>query len=65
MRSNKVAVDAQSKDHIDNDSEEENIDLAHNIAGSAKKRKTSDGYFGAKMNQLTLYDCTPPLISQL
>jgi hypothetical protein len=51
MRSKKVAVDAQYKD---------NIDLANKIAGSAKKRKTLDGYFCPKMHQPTLHDCTPP-----
>jgi hypothetical protein len=60
MKANKVAVTVQSKDHIDNDLEEENFDLAHKIAGIAKKRKTLGAYFGAKMHQLTPYDCTPP-----
>jgi hypothetical protein len=60
MRSNKVAVAAQSKDNIDNDLDEENIDLANKIAGSAKKRNMLDGYFGRKMHQPTLHNCTPP-----
>jgi hypothetical protein len=37
MRSKKVAVAAQSKDNIDNDLDEENIDLANKIAGSANE----------------------------
>jgi hypothetical protein len=61
MRAKKVAVADQSKDHIDNDLEEENVDIAHNIAGSVKKRKTLDAYFGAKMHQPTLlYDYAHP-----
>jgi hypothetical protein len=60
MRSKKVAVAAQSKDNIDNDLDEENNYLANKIAGSAKKMKTLDGYFGPKMHQPTLQDCTPP-----
>jgi hypothetical protein len=43
MKSRKVAVTAQSKDHVDNDLEEESIDLGRKIAGSVKKRKTFDG----------------------
>jgi hypothetical protein len=58
-------VAAQSTDHIGNDLEEENIDLAHKIDGSAKKRNIMlDMYFGAKMHQPLLYDGTP-LTSQL
>jgi hypothetical protein len=36
MRSKKVPVTVQAKDHIYNDAEEENIGLAHNIASSSK-----------------------------